>query len=102
MAFNTPFRCIRTSTVLDEADQMADMGFMPQITHLLDQVRPDGQRMLFSERGGTDWRSSQGDGEHGNCQGTTREHGRPSRGEVSDRCHCEPAARRGPRRSMPR
>ncbi|MFD7700804.1 DEAD/DEAH box helicase [Streptomyces caelestis] len=35
-------------TVLDEADQMADMGFMPQVTALLDQVRPDGQRMLFS------------------------------------------------------
>ncbi|MDX2677358.1 DEAD/DEAH box helicase [Streptomyces sp. NY05-11A] len=35
-------------TVLDEADQMADMGFMPQVTQLLDQVRPDGQRMLFS------------------------------------------------------
>jgi superfamily II DNA/RNA helicase len=35
-------------TVLDEADQMADMGFMPQVTRLLDQVRPDGQRMLFS------------------------------------------------------
>ncbi|MFD9430904.1 DEAD/DEAH box helicase [Streptomyces sp. NPDC060002] len=35
-------------TVLDEADQMADMGFMPQVTELLDQVRPDGQRMLFS------------------------------------------------------
>ncbi|MCD7445000.1 DEAD/DEAH box helicase [Streptomyces lincolnensis] len=35
-------------TVLDEADQMADMGFMPQVTALLDQVRTDGQRMLFS------------------------------------------------------
>jgi superfamily II DNA/RNA helicase len=27
---------------------MADMGFMPQVTALLDQVRPEGQRMLFS------------------------------------------------------
>ncbi|KUL49483.1 MULTISPECIES: DEAD/DEAH box helicase [unclassified Streptomyces] len=36
------------TTVLDEADQMADMGFMPQVTELLDLVRPDGQRMLFS------------------------------------------------------
>ncbi|MFE1765594.1 DEAD/DEAH box helicase [Streptomyces angustmyceticus] len=35
-------------TVLDEADQMADMGFMPQVTALLDQVRPEGQRLLFS------------------------------------------------------
>ncbi|MEU0934178.1 DEAD/DEAH box helicase [Embleya sp. NPDC005971] len=43
--------CVLTDvdiTVLDEADQMADMGFMPQVTELLDRVRPDGQRMLFS------------------------------------------------------
>ncbi|MGI5336745.1 DEAD/DEAH box helicase [Streptomyces sp. CA-181903] len=35
-------------TVLDEADQMCDMGFLPQVSEILDQVRSDGQRMLFS------------------------------------------------------
>ncbi len=35
-------------TVLDEADQMTDMGFLPQVTAVLREVPADGQRMLFS------------------------------------------------------
>ncbi|MGW1688430.1 DEAD/DEAH box helicase [Streptomyces albidoflavus] len=34
--------------ILDEADQMSDLGFMPEVTELLDQVPEGGQRMLFS------------------------------------------------------
>ncbi len=35
-------------SVLDEADEMADMGFLPAVTRLLEQTEPNGQRMLFS------------------------------------------------------
>jgi superfamily II DNA/RNA helicase len=34
--------------VLDEADHMCDMGFMPAVTTLLDMTPPEGQRLLFS------------------------------------------------------
>ena len=34
--------------VIDEADRMADMGFLPEVKHILDQVRPDRQTLLFS------------------------------------------------------
>src|SRR5690606_5316203 len=34
--------------VLDEADQMCDLGFLPQAVDAPDRVHPDGQRMLFS------------------------------------------------------
>ncbi|MFE4371793.1 DEAD/DEAH box helicase [Streptomyces sp. NPDC056835] len=34
--------------ILDEADQMSDLGFMPEVTELLDLVPAGGQRMLFS------------------------------------------------------
>ena len=35
-------------TVLDEADHMADLGFLPAVTQILDETVPGGQRMLFS------------------------------------------------------
>ncbi len=34
--------------VLDEADQMADMGFLPDVTALLEQTPVGAQRLLFS------------------------------------------------------
>ncbi|SHL20452.1 DEAD/DEAH box helicase [Actinacidiphila paucisporea] len=34
--------------VLDEADQMSDMGFLPEVTEILDLVPAGGQRLLFS------------------------------------------------------
>jgi len=35
-------------SVLDEADHMADLGFLPVVRRLLDATPPEGQRMLFS------------------------------------------------------
>ncbi|MFG6280990.1 DEAD/DEAH box helicase [Microbacterium sp. 5K110] len=35
-------------TVLDEADHMADLGFLPGVTRLLSRTPADGQRLLFS------------------------------------------------------
>ncbi|OLR91724.1 DEAD/DEAH box helicase [Actinokineospora bangkokensis] len=35
-------------TVLDEADHMADLGFLPAVRRLLDRTPRDGQRLLFS------------------------------------------------------
>ena len=35
-------------TVLDEADHMADLGFLPGVKRILDKTPRDGQRLLFS------------------------------------------------------
>ena len=35
-------------SVLDEADHMADLGFLPVVRRLLEATPPEGQRMLFS------------------------------------------------------
>jgi superfamily II DNA/RNA helicase len=37
-----------TVTVIDEADHMADLGFLPSVTRILDETPTDGQRLLFS------------------------------------------------------
>ncbi|XVE52660.1 hypothetical protein DITRI_Ditri02bG0140800 [Diplodiscus trichospermus] len=37
-----------TYLVLDEADRMFDMGFEPQITRIVQNIRPDRQTVLFS------------------------------------------------------
>lgn len=36
------------TTVLDEADHMAELGFMEAVGSILDAVPPEGQRLLFS------------------------------------------------------
>jgi len=35
-------------TVVDEADHMADLGFLPSVTRILDATQDGGQRLLFS------------------------------------------------------
>ncbi len=35
-------------TILDEADHMADLGFLPSVRRIMDKTPQDGQRLLFS------------------------------------------------------
>lgn len=45
-------------TVLDEADHMADLGFLPVVTRILDKTPKDGQRLLSAPRSTTAWTRS--------------------------------------------
>jgi superfamily II DNA/RNA helicase len=48
-------------TILDEADHMAEMGFLPEVTTILDQIPAGGQRLLFSatlDNGVDSWSSA--------------------------------------------
>lgn len=45
-AFNLTSRC--SFLVIDEADQMFNMGFEYQIRSVVSQIRPDRQTLLFS------------------------------------------------------
>ena len=37
-----------TMVVIDEADRMFDLGFEPQITKIIDNIRPNRQTIMFS------------------------------------------------------
>ena len=37
-----------TMAIIDEADRMFDLGFEPQITKIIDNIRPNRQTIMFS------------------------------------------------------
>merc|ERR1711879_36626 len=44
----TPGRLIDQTKVLDEADRMLDMGFLPDVNHIIDKIPKKRQTLLFS------------------------------------------------------